>query len=62
MAHNCPECGEICYCNGDVDDMVWDDDSDEAMTCTHYLECDLDDNDLPEDDNLEAWGDEREDV
>ncbi|KKN09101.1 hypothetical protein LCGC14_1050120 [marine sediment metagenome] len=20
MAHECPECGQMCYCNGDVDD------------------------------------------
>jgi Zn-finger nucleic acid-binding protein len=22
MAHECPECGFTCYCNGDIDDLV----------------------------------------
>lgn len=21
MAHNCPNCGSACYCNGDIDDI-----------------------------------------
>lgn len=23
MAHECPDCGLICYCNGDIDDCVF---------------------------------------
>lgn len=33
MAHNCPECDEICYCHGDIDDLVLN--TDEA-----YCKCD----------------------
>jgi hypothetical protein len=22
MAHTCSECGEVCYCGGDIDDIV----------------------------------------
>jgi hypothetical protein len=22
MAHTCSECGEVCYCSGDIDDTV----------------------------------------
>lgn len=22
MAHECPECGQACYCGGDIDDIV----------------------------------------
>ena len=33
MAHSCPECGETCYCGGDIDDicMDWEDD----VPCSH---------------------------
>lgn len=50
MAHTCPKCDQMCYCNGD-----WDD----ALTCTddpfcnHYL------NPLCHDDeDYEDWEDE----
>lgn len=34
MAHSCPECGCTCYCNGDIDDCVFDFDEDvAACTC-----------------------------
>jgi hypothetical protein len=42
MSHECPECGELCFCNGDIDDCLfnWDEDVD---ACTH---CDgIDDDD-----------------
>ncbi len=25
MAHECPACGRTCYCGGDIDDCVFDD-------------------------------------
>ena len=34
MAHSCPECGEACYCNGDVDDALLDDE-DAVENCEH---------------------------
>ena len=36
MAHDCPECGSVCYCGGDIDDILFED-SDEQFDCTHYL-------------------------
>jgi len=33
MAHNCPECGKLCYC--DFEDIDWGDDCNED--CIHYL-------------------------
>lgn len=34
MAHECPECGMQCYCNGDIDDMCLN--TLEAINrCTH---------------------------
>ena len=38
MAHTCLECGEVCYCNGDIDDCVFDFPQDQ-IRCTHYEEC-----------------------
>lgn len=26
MAHECPECGMSCHCNGDIDDIFWGED------------------------------------
>lgn len=40
--HSCPDCGQACYCHGDVEDLDWDDGSEEAMSCTHYPCCELD--------------------
>ena len=34
MAHSCPDCDQACYCNGDLDDLLLDDD--EAVdACGH---------------------------
>lgn len=38
MAHNCPECGGLCYC--DLEDIDWGDESPDD--CTH--ECEFDEN------------------
>lgn len=34
MAHSCPECDSACYCQGDIDDLVFDDTT-EARRCSH---------------------------
>lgn len=34
MAHECPECGQICHCGGDIDDCLNNFDED-VMRCTH---------------------------
>lgn len=41
MAHECPDCGQTCYCHGDIDDCVFDN-SDEQAVCDH---CPFDDED-----------------
>lgn len=56
--HSCPECGQACGCGGDVEDILWDDESEEAVACEH--DCDpedeLDDFDLPGDDKRHRGG------
>ena len=51
MAHTCPDCGQYCTCNGDIDDCCNDFDEDVINNCTHYLtpECQGND-DYPDDD------------
>lgn len=44
MAHHCPDCGQACYCGGDIDD-IFDVDLEAEDACTH---CDPDEE--PEDD------------
>lgn len=41
MAHECPECNMMCYCGGDIDDLLLND-HDDVVHCTHYQrpECD----------------------
>jgi hypothetical protein len=34
MAHSCPECGQCCYCGGDIDDCLFDF-PDCVERCTH---------------------------
>ena len=41
MAHECPECGCICYCNGDIDDILLNIPRDQDR-CVHYKQCELD--------------------
>jgi len=38
MAHTCPECGQMCYCGGDIDDCLNDFDED-VINCQHWREC-----------------------
>lgn len=50
MAHSCPDCGQACYCGGDIDDLFFED-SEEAIRCNH---CPLD---YPTDDDDEEFAD-----
>lgn len=34
MAHDCPDCGLLCHCGGDIDDICLDDE-DSVARCTH---------------------------
>lgn len=34
MAHECPECGQVCYCNGDIDDCCFNFEED-VINCCH---------------------------
>lgn len=34
MAHECPDCGQTCYCGGDIDDCLLNTD-DDVIGCTH---------------------------
>ncbi len=47
MAHECPECGQVCYCNGDIDDMEMHG-TEEELNCNHCLNelMDSDPNDI----------------
>jgi len=38
MAHECPECGQVCHCNGDIDDLILNDE-DDIINCNHYQTC-----------------------
>jgi hypothetical protein len=59
MAHSCPDCGSTCYCNGDIDDLLLDDD-DDVNACTHYLqrECDGFERDEDEDEDESDLGED----
>lgn len=46
--HSCPDCGQACVCGGDLDDLLWGDDSEEALACEHVCG--------PEADDLEDLG------
>lgn len=38
MAHTCPDCGQTCYCNGDIDDCCFDH-PEYVMKCNHFKQC-----------------------
>ena len=44
--HSCPECGQACYCGGDIDDCPVDTEAED--NCEHGCG--------PEDDDLDALG------
>lgn len=37
MSHECPECGALCFCNGDIDDCMLNVPKYQDR-CRHYLE------------------------
>jgi hypothetical protein len=48
MAHNCPQCGQTCFCSGDLEDHDIGDLYDDCQCCLGKLENDNDeDDDLP---------------
>jgi primosomal protein N' len=48
MAHECPDCGQVCFCNGDIDDLILNLDAD-VIRCHHCPSVsDDDDCDEPE--------------
>ena len=38
MAHECPECGQTCYCGGDIGDCCFNLEKG-VLNCTHWKEC-----------------------
>ncbi len=46
MAHTCPKCGQMCYCNGDIDDCCFNFE-DDVMRCDHWKQCEQE----PDDDD-----------
>ena len=38
MSHECPVCGQTCYCNGDIDDCEFSGTEYEEYNCTHCAE------------------------
>ena len=54
MAHNCPECGYICHCRGDIDDIGFGERLD-CICCENKLD---DPDDFLEDDYEEEEPDE----
>lgn len=48
--HTCPDCGQACYCHGDIEDH----DTGEDDQCEHYHECGSDD--LFDDEEEDGFG------
>ncbi len=49
MSHNCPECGELCYC--DIEDAF----TDNNLGCLHYKTGCLNPDDIPDDEEIQEW-------
>jgi hypothetical protein len=45
--HTCPECGQACYCNGDIDDIDANDPAD-PPACEHSCHSHDEEDDFPE--------------
>jgi hypothetical protein len=58
MAHSCPECGQVCYCGGDIDDCCFEN-TPEQLHCQHcpFDCCEDDDYPYDEDDPQDLEGD-----
>jgi hypothetical protein len=58
MAHSCPECGQVCYCGGDIDDCCFDN-TPEQNRCGHCpMWGDDDEDDYP--DESDSWSSDKE--
>lgn len=44
MAHECPECGQMCHCNGDIEDCCNNFDED-VINCVHWKQCETENTD-----------------
>lgn len=47
MAHSCPDCGQTCYCGGDIDDILMEEGE---VCCTHCDDCEENDSYFEDDD------------
>ena len=48
--HSCPECGQACYCNGDIDDIEADPTAADRCDC-----CADNEDDTGDDEAVEDW-------
>ena len=48
--HECPDCGELCHCSGDIDDIMFE----HNEFCIHYRQCQRRVEDDDDDDYQEA--------
>ena len=47
MGHECPVCGQVCYCHGDIDDLILN--TDEVLIwCDHCLDSWTDEDEIAE--------------
>jgi hypothetical protein len=53
MAHECPDCGQTCYCGGDIDDCCLNSEH-YYMNCSH---CDDTGNDYEDDEYCDTGND-----
>jgi hypothetical protein len=53
--HSCPECGQACYCHGDIDDCEVETEEYSSEYCTHPLtrECQKNCEDMEDDYSME---------
>ena len=52
--HSCPDCGQACCCNGDIEDCNMSIGGDEEMDCDHYLQCEKEVDVMDYDDEYEV--------
>lgn len=43
MAHTCPECGMVCHCGGDIDDICFGEADEFCSHCAHDEDNDWED-------------------
>jgi len=56
MAHTCPECGQICHCNGDIDDLCLELEED-ITSCNHWTICNPDEDDTEDENDTYKYDD-----